>query len=98
MTHNEKVKAPTSWCQDNDLSLNVRKTEEMIVDCRRQRGCRHPLIYTGGPEVNGFKFLGVQITEDLYVYVSDVRSTIKNGPQQFILFWLANSSLATLAA
>ncbi|KAF7657612.1 hypothetical protein LDENG_00025020, partial [Lucifuga dentata] len=36
--YREEVKALNSWCQDNNLSLNVSKTKEMIVDYRRQQG------------------------------------------------------------
>ncbi|KAF7640834.1 hypothetical protein LDENG_00010950, partial [Lucifuga dentata] len=32
--YREEVKALNSWCQDNNLSLNVSKTKEMIVDYR----------------------------------------------------------------
>lgn len=30
--YREEVKIPTSWCLNNNLSLNVSKTREMIVD------------------------------------------------------------------
>ncbi|KAF7641217.1 hypothetical protein LDENG_00288860, partial [Lucifuga dentata] len=66
--YREEVKALNSWCQDNNLSLNVSKTKEMIVDYRRQQGGRHLLLYIGDAEVErvrSFKFLGVHITEDL---------------------------------
>ena len=29
------------WCQDNNLSLKVIKTKEMIVDYRKKRGCNN---------------------------------------------------------
>jgi hypothetical protein len=32
--HREVVRALAEWCQDINLSLNVNKTEEMIVDFR----------------------------------------------------------------
>jgi hypothetical protein len=50
------------WCQDNNLSLNVSKTKELIVDYRN----RPPL--TDGAvveQVESFKFLGVHITNKL---------------------------------
>ena len=31
------------WCQDNNLSLNVSKTKELIVDYRRMRGEHTPI-------------------------------------------------------
>ncbi|KAI3359959.1 hypothetical protein L3Q82_013840 [Scortum barcoo] len=33
--YREEVRALTSWCQDNNLHLNVSKTKELIVDFRR---------------------------------------------------------------
>ncbi|KAI3355125.1 hypothetical protein L3Q82_017989 [Scortum barcoo] len=45
--YREEVRALTSWCQDNNLHLNIGKTKELIVDFRdfrrRQRGTRPPL-------------------------------------------------------
>lgn len=29
-------RGPTSWCQDNNLNLNISKTKELIVDYRKQ--------------------------------------------------------------
>ena len=34
------------WCQNNNLSLNVIKTKEMIVDYRKKR-TEHTPILTG---------------------------------------------------
>ena len=33
------------WCQDNNLSLNVTKTKEMIVDYRKRRTEASPYSY-----------------------------------------------------
>ncbi|KAI3362263.1 hypothetical protein L3Q82_012229, partial [Scortum barcoo] len=43
--YREEVRALTSWCQDNNLHLNVSKTKELIVDFRRRQreGTRPPL-------------------------------------------------------
>jgi hypothetical protein len=35
------------WCQDNNLSLNVSKTKELIVDYRKRRA-EQALIYING--------------------------------------------------
>jgi hypothetical protein len=55
------------WCQEDNLSLNVNKTNELIVDLgKQQRG--HPPIHinwTAEEEVESFKFLGVHITDKL---------------------------------
>jgi hypothetical protein len=55
------------WCQENNLSLNVNKTKEMIVDYRKQMR-KHPPIHIDGrvvQKVEGFKFLCVHITNKL---------------------------------
>ena len=55
------------WCQDNNLSLNVIKAKEMIVDYRKRR-TEHTLILIDGAvveQVDSFKFLGVHITNKL---------------------------------
>jgi hypothetical protein len=54
--YREEVRDLAVWCQDNNLSLNVIKTKEMIVD------------YIDGAvveQVESFKFLGVHITNEL---------------------------------
>jgi hypothetical protein len=33
----EEVSEVAVWCQDNNLSLNMIKTKEMIVDYRKRR-------------------------------------------------------------
>ena len=38
----------TMWCQDNNLSLNVIKTKEIIVDYRKMRTERAPILIDGG--------------------------------------------------
>ena len=32
------------WCQDNNLSLNITKTKEMIVDYRKRRTEHAPVM------------------------------------------------------
>jgi hypothetical protein len=35
--YREEVRALGVWCQENNLSLNINKTKEMIVDFRKQQ-------------------------------------------------------------
>jgi hypothetical protein len=51
------------WCQENDFSLNVNKTKERIVDFRKQQ--KEHIDRTAVEKVEGFKFLGVHITDKL---------------------------------
>ena len=55
------------WCQDNNLSLNVTKIKETIVDYRKRRP-EHALILIDRAvveQVESFKFLGIHIKNKL---------------------------------
>ncbi|XP_052385670.1 uncharacterized protein LOC127933105 isoform X1 [Oncorhynchus keta] len=65
--YKEEVRALGVWCQENNLTLNVNKTKEMIVDFRKQQR-EQPSIYINGTvveRVESFKFLDVHITDKL---------------------------------
>ena len=65
--YREEVRVLGVWCQENNLTLNVNKTKEMIVDFRKQQR-EHPPIHidwTVVEKVESFKFLGVHITYKL---------------------------------
>ena len=53
--------------QDNNLSLNVIKTKEMIVDYRKWRTENTPILIDGAvvEQVESCKFLGGHITNKL---------------------------------
>ncbi len=64
----DEVERLTSWCQDNCLSLNVSKTKELIVDFRKRQQRPYTLLMISGTpveRVSSFKYLGVNISEDL---------------------------------
>ena len=65
--YREEVRDLTMWCKDNNLSLNVIKTKEMIVDYRKRRTEHTPILIDVAVEeqVERFKFLGVHITNKL---------------------------------
>ena len=55
------------WCQENNLTLNVNKPKEIIVEFRKQQR-EHPPIHIDGTVVErvvSFKFLGVHIMDKL---------------------------------
>ena len=65
--YRDEVRALGMWCQENNHSLNVNKTKEMIVDFRKQQ-MEQPPIHIGGTAVEmveSFKFLGVHIIDKL---------------------------------
>jgi hypothetical protein len=35
--YREEVRVLTEWCQENNLSLNINKTKELIMDFRKQQ-------------------------------------------------------------
>jgi hypothetical protein len=47
------------WCQENNLTLNVNKTKEMIMDLRKQQREQPPIHIDGTvvERVESFKFL-----------------------------------------
>jgi hypothetical protein len=45
--YKEEVRDLVVWCQDNNLSFNVIKTKEMIVDYRKRRTEHAPFSSTG---------------------------------------------------
>jgi hypothetical protein len=63
ITYREEVKDLAVWCQDN-LSHNMIKTKEMIMDYRK-RTTEHTPILIDVAVVESFKFLGVHITNKL---------------------------------
>ena len=42
--YREEVRDLGGWCQNNNLSLNVTKTKEMIVDYRKRRTEHTPIL------------------------------------------------------
>ncbi len=78
----DEVERLTSWCQDNCLSLNVSK--ELIVDFRkRQQQPYTPLMISGTPveRVSSFKYLGVNISEDL-TWTTHIQKQVKKARQR----------------
>eukprot|EP00061_Rhincodon_typus_P005153 g24339.t1 len=75
-------------CNENNLSLNVGKTKELIIDFRK-RGGEHTPIYSNGTEVDrvkSIKFLGVTITYDLS-WTSHTNATVKKAQQRLFFLW-----------
>jgi hypothetical protein len=65
--YREEVRDLAVWCQDNNLSLNVGKTKELIVDYRKRRAEHAPIHIDGAvvERVDSFKFLSVHIAKEL---------------------------------
>ena len=83
--YREEVRALGVWCQEKNLTLNVNKTKEMIVDFREQQRV-HPPIYIDGTtveKVENFKFLGVHITDKLK-WTTNTDSVVKKEKQNLL--------------
>uniref|UniRef100_A0A8C1GTL4 Reverse transcriptase domain-containing protein n=1 Tax=Cyprinus carpio TaxID=7962 RepID=A0A8C1GTL4_CYPCA len=65
--YRSEVSRLPGWCSDNNLSLNMEKMKEIVVDFRRVHTQHSPLTINGAfvEKVSSTKFLGVHITEDL---------------------------------
>ena len=55
IAYREEITALGVWCQENNLTLNVNKTKEMIVDFRKQQR-QHPLFPHWDSSGEGGKF------------------------------------------
>ncbi len=79
----DEVERLTSWCQDNCLSLNVSKTKELIVDFRKRQQPYTPLMISGTPveRVSSFKYLGVNISDDL-TWTTHIQTQVKKARQR----------------
>ena len=76
------------WCQENNLTLNVNKTKEMIVDFRKQQREQPPIHIdrTVVERVESFKFLGVPITDRLK-WSTHTDSVVKKAQQSLRPFF-----------
>ena len=74
-------------CQDNNLSLNVIKTNEMIVDHRKRRTEHSPILIDGAAveQVESFKFLGVHISNELS-WSKHTKTVVKRARQNLFPF------------
>ena len=81
--YRSEVSRLTSWCRHNNLSLNVEKTKEIVVDFRRAH-TQHPSLSTNGAaveRVSSTKFLGVHVSEDLS-WTTNTSSLAKRAHQR----------------
>ncbi|KAI5619892.1 hypothetical protein C0J50_20542 [Silurus asotus] len=81
--YREEVQRLTAWCGANNLTLNVDKTKEMVVDFRRTQSDHSPLIIDGS-SVESTKFLGVHLVDNLTWSLNT--SSITKKAQQRLYF------------
>ncbi len=88
MHYREEVAQLAEWCGANNLSLNVEKTKEVLVDFRRRNSIDHPPLTIDSStveKVSSTKFLGVHITEDL-TWTTNTMSLSKKAQQRLHFF------------
>ena len=81
--YREEVRDLTVWCKDKNLSLNVIKTKEMIVDYRKRRNGHAPTLIDGAvvEQVESFKLIGVHITNKLE-WSKHTKTVVKRARQR----------------
>ncbi len=82
--YREELAQLAEWCGTNNLSLNVGKTKEVVLDFRRRNSVDHPPLTIDSStveRVSSTKFLGVHITEDL-TWTTNTMSLSKKAQQR----------------
>ncbi|KAK3517435.1 hypothetical protein QTP70_010674 [Hemibagrus guttatus] len=84
--YREEVQWLTAWCKANNLSLNVEKPKEMVVDFRRAQSDHSPLDidWSNMEIIKSTKFLCVHLVEDLTWSLNT--SSITKKAQQCLYF------------
>ncbi|KAK3561749.1 hypothetical protein QTP86_013315 [Hemibagrus guttatus] len=92
--YREEVQRLTAWCRANNLSLNVDKTKEMVVDFRRAQSDHSPLFIDGSPVeiVKSTKFLGVHLVKN-FTWSLNTSSISKKAQQRLYFQWRVGCEL-----
>ena len=82
--YREEVRDLAGWCQNNNLSLNVTKTKEMIMDYRKRRTKHTPILIDGAvvEQVESFEILGVHINNKL-TWSKHTKTVVKRAQQAY---------------
>jgi len=80
-----EVKELSRWCSDNNLTLNILKTKELILDFRKHRQDYTPLLINGEQVeiVSTFRFLGTYLSAD-YSWTYNIRALVKKAQQRLL--------------
>lgn len=85
--YRDEVCKLTRWCTENNLTLNIKKTKELIIDFRQHSEDLSPLTIRGEvvERVSSFKFLGVHISENL-TWTVNTNALVKKKAQLRLCF------------
>ena len=95
--YRDEVQKLSSWCSENNLTLNVLKTKELIMDFRRIRQDHTPLLINGEQveTVTTFRFLGTHIAAD-HSWTHNTGMLVKKAQQRlYFLRVLKKNNLHT---
>ncbi len=96
--YRDQVNKLISWCNDNNLELNVNKTKEMIVDFRRKKSSPpSPLVIDGRTVeiVQHFKCIGSAISSNLKWEINVVNTVKKAQQRLYFLRMIRSFGLTT---
>ena len=96
--YRDQVNKLISWCNDNNLELNINKTKEMIVDFMRKKSSPpSPLVISGRTVeiVQQFKFLDSTISSNLKWELNVVNIVKKAQQRLYFLRRLRSFGLTT---
>ncbi len=81
--YRDEIQRLTEWCTANNLALNSSKTKELIIDFRKHNTNHTPLHISGVcvERVPAFRFLGINITEDLS-WNTNTSAAVKKAQQR----------------
>ncbi|KAI5086566.1 gastrula zinc finger protein XlCGF28.1-like [Silurus meridionalis] len=84
--YREEVHRLTAWCGANNLSLDIDKTKETVVDFRRTQSDHSPLIIDGSSVeiLKSTKFHGVHLPDNLTCSLNT--SSITKSPTLLFYF------------
>eukprot|EP00061_Rhincodon_typus_P005528 g25150.t1 len=83
--YRKEIEDSVTWCNENNLSLNVSKTKELIIDFRKKGG-EHASIYINGAEferVESVKLLRMMMTDNQSL-TSHIDVTVKKAQQHLV--------------
>uniref|UniRef100_A0A669B3Y2 Reverse transcriptase domain-containing protein n=1 Tax=Oreochromis niloticus TaxID=8128 RepID=A0A669B3Y2_ORENI len=81
--YRDEVQRLSEWCNYNNLTLNTKKTKEVVLDFRKTRTDPPPLSIKVDyvERVSSFKFLGTHISEDLS-WSTNTSALVKKAQQR----------------
>ena len=84
-----QISSLVSWCETNNLILNIDKTKEMIIDFSKNQSDRaiEPIVSNRktGERVNCFRVLGTHMMDTLK-WTTQVEENLKKAQQRMYIF------------